>query len=295
MLSADDTQVVFDDNSFLQNSGSVYRTTTTNPTITFDPLTISAAGLASLVTFSGASNAIGGAVQVSIDGSATPIGTATVGPGGIWSLTADVSGLSEGAHTETATASYSYLPPTTSSQTFQVDTTPPTVAFTPGVTFEGPHWATLTGTVSDPSSAIFSVEIFENGTDLGAATLNGDGSWTFTDTQLPFGDYSFSAVATDAVGNASAQTSSSFSLQTGIHGQPYVDYEADIDSSGNLTGEYFTKRSGAVYLADTLTNLLQRQYRRRLFRRDLFQYAEFLQPGRSLWAAIRLEGRNALQ
>jgi hypothetical protein len=264
VFSADDSKVIFG-TTYSDSVGtpsqsvsySLTLATTTSRIVSFAPVAgdgvINASELASPVTFSGGSSAIGETISISIDGSS--IGTTTVDANGGWLLTADVSGLADGVHTETATTSDSYLPPTPSSQTFVVDTTLPTVGFNTDVTFEGPHWATFTGTVSDSSSPVTNLEIFANGTDIGAATLNGDGTWTLTDTQLPFGDYAFTAVATDVAGNVSAQTPSSFTLQTGVRGQPYVDDEEDFNSQGQLTGEYFTKRFGVVYLADSVTTL----------------------------------------
>jgi Tol biopolymer transport system component len=263
-FSADDSQVVFQTSAQnldgeASSAPDIARATTADAAISFDPVAndgiVNAAEAAAPVTFSGESDSVGAVVQIALDSAGNPVGTATVGADGHWALTADVSGLSDGAHTEIATTQYSYLPPTTASQAFLVDMTAPTVEFSPPVAFGGPHWMKLAGTAFDSLSGVAGVEIFDNGADLGAATLRSDGAWTFTDAQLPFGEHNFSAVATDAAGNASAEIPSFLTLQTGVRGQPYVDDEEEFDSSGNLTGEYFTKRSGAVYLADTVTNL----------------------------------------
>ena len=62
-------------------------------------------------------------------------------------------------------------------------TTSLTVAFDPAVSFSSPTLVTFTGTVFD-DVAVASVQVFEGGTNLGAATLNGDGTWSLT-TDLP--------------------------------------------------------------------------------------------------------------
>ena len=265
-FSADDTKTEFSTNA-TNLAGPfpagvdemVLRATTTGPALAFNPVTgddvLDAGELGAPVTFSGTSDAIGGTLQVSLDTAANSIGTATVAADGTWSLSAAVGTLAGGAHTEIATAQGSSYLSTTATKAFTVDTGAPTVAFTPGVTFKSPQVATLSGTVSDPSGTVASVEVSDDGTALGSATLNGDGTWTLSKVTLPLGTQTLTAVATDTGGNASPATSSTYSLETGIHNQPYADYEEDFDAAGNFTGEVFTKKSGQVYLADTAETL----------------------------------------
>jgi hypothetical protein len=128
----------------------------------------------------------------------------------------------------------------------------PTVTFNSGVAFSGRRNATLSGTVSDPSG-VASLEVFNGGQSLGAATVNGDGTWTFAAT-LPRGDYNaISVTATDGQGDASS-TPAPFELQTGIAGQPYTTDETDFDSLGQTTGDSYTKANGVVYLQDTVAH-----------------------------------------
>jgi hypothetical protein len=130
----------------------------------------------------------------------------------------------------------------------------PTVAFTPGVVFTSARLATLTGTVSDDVSEVTGVEIFNDGVDIGAATLNGDGTWTLAHVALPQGMQNLTAIATNALGGTSPETPPTFTLETGIAG-PYSSQEQDFDAAGNLIAEYFTKKNGQVYLADLVYNL----------------------------------------
>jgi hypothetical protein len=126
------------------------------------------------------------------------------------------------------------------------------VAIDPGVVFTSRTGAVLTGTVSD-SAAVANVEIFDGSTDLGAATLNGDGTWSLAAT-LRSGTHDLSVVATDASG-ASATAIAPFFLRTGITGQPYTTEEDDFDAQGNFTAEIFTK-GGLVYKSGTVTTLV---------------------------------------
>lgn len=260
-FSADDTRTVFTTTATnldgTPSGSSVLRDTTTGPSLTLGSVTsdniVSASEIGAPVTLSGTSNAVGGTVQVSIDTLANVIGTATVQADGSWSLTSSLGPLSQGTHTEIATAQGSDYLTTTANQAFTVNTTGPTVAFDQGVAFGPNRRATLTGTVSDPFSAVTNVEIFDNGSDFGAATLNGDGTWTLKH-QLPVGPQNLTAVATDALGNNSQPTQPLFSLETGLRGLPYTVDEEDFDSSGNLVAEQFTQRNGSVYLTNAVIN-----------------------------------------
>src|ERR1051326_7994073 len=60
----------------------------------------------------------------------------------------------------------------------------------------------LSGTVSDAGSGVASVHVFDGLTDLGAATLDGSGGWSFTTAALTDGPHSFTARATDVAGNS---------------------------------------------------------------------------------------------
>ena len=63
----------------------------------------------------------------------------------------------------------------------------------------------LSGTVSDTGSGVSSVQIYDGVTLLGTATVN-SGNWSYTTTALSDGAHSFTAVATDAVGNQTTTT-----------------------------------------------------------------------------------------
>ena len=128
----------------------------------------------------------------------------------------------------------------------------PTVTFNTDVSFSSRTSAMLTGSVSDASSLV-GLDIYDGGQDLGAAEVNGDGSWSLT-VDLPKGTYNaITAEATDIYGNT-ASTPASYVLETGL-APPWTTYEGDYDASGNLTGEYLSTARGKTYLEDTVQTL----------------------------------------
>ena len=88
-------------------------------------------------------------------------------------------------------------PSGTISTTISTDTgQAPTIA-SGGVTKD--NTPTLSGSVS---SGIVSVQIMDGPSNLGPATIDGSGSWSFTTAPLSDGPHAFTAVATDTDGNA---------------------------------------------------------------------------------------------
>ena len=83
-----------------------------------------------------------------------------------------------------------------------VDTTTPAAPVISGDTVNG-NTVTLTGT-AEANSAI---TVFDNATQLGTATTNSSGAWTYTTGALANGSQSFTATATDGAGNVSPLSS----------------------------------------------------------------------------------------
>lgn len=71
----------------------------------------------------------------------------------------------------------------------------------------------LSGSVAD-DSGVASVHIFDGATDLGAATLDGLGGWSFTTAALSETSHSLKAVATDTLGNVSESAVVSATIDT---------------------------------------------------------------------------------
>ena len=84
----------------------------------------------------------------------------------------------------------------------QVDTTAP-VAPVISSDAVSANVVTLTGTAEANST----VTVFNGTTQLGTATVNGSGAWSFATSKLTNGNYSFTATDTDAAGNVSAASS----------------------------------------------------------------------------------------
>ena len=133
-------------------------------------------------------------------------------------------------------------------------TPPPTIAFDPTVTTLG-STVTLTGTVSAATGVtVAGVELFLGKKDIGAATLNGDGTWTYDFDQDKGFHTGITAVATDSQG---LQTSapSDYDLTTGVTGEPYKVVQDRYDASADFLGQDFFKPSGVVYLKSTYAAL----------------------------------------
>lgn len=111
----------------------------------------------------------------------------------------------------------------------------------------------LTGTVTDPTGTAV-VELYDGspangGTDLGAATVNGDGTWTFQGN-IGAGDFAnINAVATDAQG-ATASATAAYELVTGVTGQPYRAIEYDYTADGSYSYTEFS-RNGSDLASST--------------------------------------------
>ena len=114
---------------------------------------------------------------------------------------------------------------------------------------------TLTGTVSAATGAtVAGVELFLGPKDIGAATLNGDGTWTYDFDQKKGFHTGITAVATDSQG---LQTSapSDYDLTTGVTGEPYKVIQDSYDANANFLGQTFFKPSGVVFLQSSYAPL----------------------------------------
>ena len=83
-----------------------------------------------------------------------------------------------------------------------IDTTAPAAPVISGDTVSG-NTVTLTGTAEANST----ITVFDNTTQLGTASTNSSGAWTYTTGALANGSQSFTATATDGAGNVSPLSS----------------------------------------------------------------------------------------
>ncbi|WP_210333757.1 Ig-like domain-containing protein, partial [Mesorhizobium sangaii] len=145
------------------------------------------------------------------------LGTTTVS-GGAFSL--DVS-LAQGTHNvraiQTDVAGNASAASTSHALDITVDTTAPAA---PTITSVTDDVLPVTGTVANggtsndttptlngTAEANSTVTIFDGVTQLGTATADGSGAWTFTTSALGQGSHSFTATATDAAGNVGSVSS----------------------------------------------------------------------------------------
>ena len=130
------------------------------------------------------------------NGVTTQLGTVTVGSGGVWSKTINLSG--DGTHTIVAQDTAANIT-TSTPVVFTLDTTAPTVAITSAGGPTNQASQTITGTV-DVADAGATVTIFDGTTAVGTAIVQSNGSWTSTVT-LSNGSNSLTAQVSDAAGN----------------------------------------------------------------------------------------------
>ncbi|HMM88329.1 Ig-like domain-containing protein [Bradyrhizobium sp.] len=195
----------------------------------------------STLTLTGAA-AANSTVKV-FDGS-TQVGTATANASGAWSLT--TTALTEGNHSLTAKATNSGGTSSASTAlSVTVDTVAPTAPTISASTPTSSRIEVLTGTAEANST----VKILDGSTEIGTATANGNGAWTYSTSALSTGSHSFTAKAMDAAGNTgsasaaavvnlaattpapSAPTIGTFSTDSGVAGDRITN-----DNTLTLTG-----------------------------------------------------------
>ena len=155
----------------------------------------------------------GGIVTV-YDGDAA-LGSAAVDADGNWRFTPETP-LEAGAHSLTATVTDAAgnTGPASDAFTFTVDLTPPAAADnlqisndasgTPVAIAAGGATNDATPLLSGTAEAGSTITVSDGDTVLGSATVNGDGSWSFSAPALSEGEHSLTVVVTNPTGNSSA-------------------------------------------------------------------------------------------
>ena len=155
-----------------------------------------------------------GSVITVYDG-ANILGTVVVDATGAWSYT--TAALSQGDHSLSATVTDPAGNVSDPSQAigFTVDTVEPAAA-TELQLANGQDVPIATGGLTNDQTPVLSgkaeagstVTVSDNGTEIGTATVDEDGNWTFTPADpLPAGDHSLTATVTDPAGNTSSESS----------------------------------------------------------------------------------------
>ena len=143
------------------------------------------------------------------NGVTTQLGTATVGSGGVWSKTVNLSG--DGTHTIVAQDAAANIT-TSTPVVFSLDTTAPTIAITSAGGPTNQASQTITGTV-DVADAGATVTILDGATSVGTAVVQSNGSWS-TSVTLANGTNSLTAHVIDAAGNNATSAAVVYTLNS---------------------------------------------------------------------------------
>lgn len=185
---------------------------------------------------------------VTIFDGGTQIAVVTADGTGAWTFTPDTA-LGEGSHSFTvrATDPLGNVSAVSAPWSVVIDLTAPTVPTLDTVNDNVPGGVTgnltsgqatndNTPTISGTGQAGSTIYVMNNGTQLGTTTVDVNGNWSFTPTTpLDDGSYSLRAYATDAAGNASANSSVfAFTVDTAAPGVPVVT--TVVDDVGPVTG-----------------------------------------------------------
>ncbi|WP_229746500.1 BapA/Bap/LapF family large adhesin [Hafnia psychrotolerans] len=165
-------------------------------------------------TFNGNNMTPGSTVVISDGG--VVMGEATVDPDGRWTFTPETP-LADGKHSLTVAITDPDGNTGSDTVTLIVDTVAPELIDTADITLTNDIGDTLAvgGMISDTTptftaeglEAGTTVTVSDDGVVMGSATVNEDGSWSFTpDKPLAEGEHRFTFEATDAAGNSSGES-----------------------------------------------------------------------------------------
>jgi T5SS/PEP-CTERM-associated repeat protein len=241
---------------------------TTPPSITFDTVSFVDTGVPGdpitdngSVTLSGTTSDDVTVAQVQVFNGGTLLGTAAVdNVAHTWSLATTLAQGTYNNLSAVATDEAGNAATATTTQSVQIDTTPPSITFD-SVSFsdtgiQGDHITdngsvTLSGTTSD-NVTVSQVQVFNGGTLLGTATVDSvHNTWSLA-TTLVQGTYNnLNAVATDEAGNAAtATTTQSVQIDTT---PPSITFDnVSFDVSSNATSQ--VSADGVVTLSGTTSD-----------------------------------------
>lgn len=191
-------------------------------------------------------------VQILDNGSV--IGTVKADANGSWSFTPGTA-LQPGNHqlTVTATDSAGNVSPSSPALSFVVDTVAPdaptivnasdNVGSITDTLLSGKTTDDATPTLNGTSEAYASVRILDNGVQIGTATADVNGNWSFTpDNALATGSHVFTAIATDRAGNTGG-ASSSFTLIVDTTAPTAPSIIQASDNAGTVQGTLLTNQT----------------------------------------------------
>ena len=178
---------------------------------------------------------------VAVYDGATLLGSVTANGSGAWSYNTPT--LANGTHSFTATDTVSG---TTSSASptlaVTVDTHTPTVPVISSDVVSSANVVTLNGSAEANST----VTVFDGTAQIGTATANTSGAWSFATAALPNGSHSFTATATDVAGATGAHSSAlNLTLSTPVNLVVNGSFETD-----NFTGWTLGGQSQYIYIVN---------------------------------------------
>lgn len=119
------------------------------------------------------------------------------------------TGMPLGAYTLTAVATANSGLTATSAPVSIVVNSPPTITLTDptsGTNYNAPASVTMSANASDSDGSISRVDFLANGVLVGTGTVAGINQYNFSWTNVPLGNYTLTAVATDNLGGISTST-----------------------------------------------------------------------------------------
>ena len=170
-----------------------------------------------------------------------------------------VGPFTDGTHslTTTATDAAGNTSGQSDPYTFTVATQSPTVSAAEtvsGLTNQNTDTITVTASAEAVgSNTVANVEIFDGGTDLGAATSNGNGTWSLTTGTLTDGAHNFSTTVTDAAGNTASATLAEVDVATQ---SPAAGLAESVSGLTNKTSDILTVTARAENVpVDSIANV----------------------------------------
>ncbi len=221
----------------------IYTLNATGPSVTESLATDTGASATDGITSNDALTGLGLAntvVHFTIDGSLIAP-TVTTNAQGAWSYTP--TGLASGTHTIVASQTDALSNTGTASLTFTLDTTAPVVAITSAGGSVSQAAQTITGTV-DVADAGAIVKILDGSITIGAATVQGNGTWS-GNVVLANGSNSLTAQVVDATGNVG--TSSAVIDTLSITGPSVIEslaFDTGVSATDNITANDIVTGSG---------------------------------------------------
>ena len=199
------------------------------------------------------------AATVEVFDGATQIGTATANASGAWTFATGT--LADGNHAFTGKAmdAAGNVSAASAALNVTVDTvapaTPTVASFSPdsgkaGDGITNANHISLAGTAAAGST----VEVFDGATQIGTATANASGAWTFATGTLADGSHAFTTKAMDTAGNLSAASAAlNVTVDTVAPGAPVlVSDNSAANNSVNVTGTAEAGSKVSLYEGTTL-------------------------------------------